>query len=638
MSTPEPEQAGEDPRPDAALGPDKPSPSLRERMTDLLSPGMVERAPREDSWVEEKVQSAEENIGLVRVTLIGLTTFVYLALMDPADSIVWLASGVIGISIPYALYVWLVKPYRRTSILQEGRVLATIDGILVGGWVLSTGGFESPLFVLWYPAIAAVAYRFDLKDISLHAFGYSALYLAVLGASGDLPGHGAALTMRIAMIPLVGVIGGLFSEEYFNQVRARYSARDQLRQERMDAIEDAHEVVRDQEKRWRSILTNTPGHIMVVSRDGRIEYANRELDGTLRDDLIGTNVREHVPAPFRDDLEDGLKAALQEGEVDEFQVMMPGSDDEPRWYNARIGPITWAGGIQGAAIITTDITERKEAEEEMAAYARQVAEHANELERSNAELAHYAELAAHDLQEPLRDITHYTQMLERRYADELDDEAQEFLAFTVDGAKRMHMLLSELLHYSQLRSSSMDLQACEVQTILDRATTTVEEEGPRPEIVVDGELPTVLADPARLQDVFKHLLINAIRYNEHERPRIEVGAERDGDRWRLHIRDDGIGIDPRYHDRIFDPFRRLHTRQAYPGAGIGLSICRRIIEAHGGRIWVDSQDSGGSTFYITLPPAASTRDAEAQIDQAPPGQAGRAPPPPEFEGEPGSGT
>lgn len=597
-------------------------------MTELLSPGMIERGPRQEVWVEEKVQSAEENIGLVRVTLIGLTTFVYLALMDPTESIVWLASIVIGLSIPYALYVWLVKPYRRTSILQEGRVLATIDGLLVGGWVLSTGGFESPLFVLWYPAIAAVAYRFDLKDISLHAFGYIALYLAVLGASGDLPGHGADLTMRIAMIPFVGLIGGLFSEEYFNQVRGRYEARDQLRQERMDAIEDAHQVVRDQEERWRSILTNTPGHIMVVSRDGRIEYANRELNGTPREVLTGSNVREHVPAPFRDDLEDGLKTALQDGEVDEFQMMTPGPDGEPRWYNARIGPITWSGDVEGAAIITTDITERKKAEEEMAAYARQVAEHANELERSNAELAHYAELAAHDLQEPLRDITHYTQMIERRYSDELDQEAQEFLSFTVDGAKRMHMLLSELLHYSQLRSSSMDLQPCRVANVIDRAVAAADDTLDPRSIVIEDELPTVLADPARLQDVFKHILENAALYNDADHPRIEIGAEREGDRWRLRIRDNGIGIDPRYHDRIFDPFRRLHNREVYPGTGIGLSICRRIIEAHGGRIWVDSQVGRGSTFHITLPPASSQGDHRS-TDTA----AGQAPPHPDLEEE-----
>lgn len=611
------EQAGTDPAstddaPAEAAVPPEGSPRLRERVADLLSPGIRERTPREESWVAEKVESAEENIGLVRVTLIGLTTFVYLALMDPAASIVWLASGLIGLSIPFALYVWLVKPYKRAGILQEGRILATIDGLLVGGWVLATGGFESPFFVLWYPAIAAVAYRFDLEDISLHAFGYMALYLAILGASGDLPGHGAELTMRMAMIPLVGLIGGLFSEAYFNQVRARYDARDQLRQERLDAIEDAHQVVREQEERWRSILTNTPGHIMVVARDGRIEYANRDLHGTAREALLGTNVREHVAAPFRDDLEDGLKAALQEGAVAEFEMMAQGRDGGPRWYQARIGPITWTAGIQGAAIITTDITERKEAEEEMATYARQVVDHAAELERSNAELAHYAELAAHDLQEPLRDITRYTQLLDRRYSDELDEEAREFLAFTVEGAKRMHQLLNELLHYSQLRSSRMDLQPCPVGEMLDQAIEALGDRLDRRDVIVDDELPTVLADPARLQDVLYHLLENAAVYTEADRPRVEIQAEREEGHWRLSISDDGPGIDPRYHDRIFEPFRRLHNREAYPGTGIGLSICRRIIEAHGGRIWVDSQVGQGSTFHLTLPPAGRPREGGVQ--------------------------
>ena len=228
------------------------------------------------------------------------------------------------------------------------------------------------------------------------------------------------------------------------------------------------------------------------------------------------------------------------------------------------------------------------------------------LQQSNERLEQFAYAASHDLQEPLRMVSSYLQLLERRYGEELDGEGEEFLEYAVDGADRMRAMIESLLAYSRVDRRGQPLEPTDADAVLEDVLTDLE---PRIEetgatVTVD-DLPTVRADPDQLAQVFRNLLSNALTYSGEEPPRVHVSAERVDGEWRFAVADEGIGIDPEYRERIFETFERLqaHGDEADPGTGVGLAICARIVERHGGDIWVDSRPGEGSTFYFTFPAA-----------------------------------
>lgn len=225
------------------------------------------------------------------------------------------------------------------------------------------------------------------------------------------------------------------------------------------------------------------------------------------------------------------------------------------------------------------------------------------LERSNQSLQEFAYVASHDLQEPLRTVASFTQLLQKRYAGQLDAQADEFIGFAVDGAKRMQQLINDILQYSRVTTHGKTFERVAIQGAVERAVTALQ--GRIAErsaaIVVVGSLPTVTGDPAQLSQLFLNLIGNAIKYNQDGRPRVEISARRDGERWVLRVADNGIGIDPQYHEQIFRIFTRLHTRDEYEGTGIGLALCRRILERHRGRIWLESSEGNGTSIFFTLP-------------------------------------
>lgn len=226
---------------------------------------------------------------------------------------------------------------------------------------------------------------------------------------------------------------------------------------------------------------------------------------------------------------------------------------------------------------------------------------ANErLARSNQELEQFAYVASHDLQEPLRMVSAYGQLMERRYADRLDGDAREFLGFMTDGARRMQGMIDDLLALSRA-SRGADLVPVSLDAALDRTTGNLalmmEEAGAR---LVRQPLPRVLGDENQLTRLFQNLVSNAVKFRRDAPPEIRISATDQGDEWQVAVSDNGIGIDPKYKDRIFVAFQRLHSQADYPGSGIGLTLCKRIIERHGGRIWVDSVPGQGATFHFTL--------------------------------------
>jgi light-regulated signal transduction histidine kinase (bacteriophytochrome) len=210
-------------------------------------------------------------------------------------------------------------------------------------------------------------------------------------------------------------------------------------------------------------------------------------------------------------------------------------------------------------------------------------------------------VASHDLQEPLRMVTSYVQLLTRRYQGKLDSDADEFIRFAEDGAVRMWKLINDLLAYSRAGTQGKELEPTDCETALhqslDNLKMAIEENGV---IVTRDPLPTVMADHPQLIQLFQNLIGNAIKFRGDEPPRVHVSASRNGNGWIFSVRDNGIGIAPEYAKRIFIIFQRLHSREKYAGTGIGLAICQKIVERHGGRIWVESELGKGATFYFTL--------------------------------------
>lgn len=238
---------------------------------------------------------------------------------------------------------------------------------------------------------------------------------------------------------------------------------------------------------------------------------------------------------------------------------------------------------------------RRRAQESLKQYAL-------ELERSNRELEEFAYVASHDLQEPLRIIASYLQLLNGRYGEHLDEDGQRYLHYTVDAADRMRELIQDLLAYSRVGTQGQPFAVTDCEVVLQEALVNLQlmiEENAA--VITYDPLPTVTADASQLRQLLQNLLGNAIKFHSDKPPHVHIGSRRQADQWLLWVQDNGIGLDPKFSERIFVIFQRLHTRNEYSGTGIGLAICKKIVERHNGRIWAESQPGQGTTFYFTLP-------------------------------------
>jgi two-component system, chemotaxis family, sensor kinase Cph1 len=289
--------------------------------------------------------------------------------------------------------------------------------------------------------------------------------------------------------------------------------------------------------------------------------------------------------------------AAVDDELIEHQYRMRHKNGSWHWLDSKeqIFQRQEDGSPQQIFGMVEDVTESRKAEEQLARYTE-------ELERSNTELEQFAYVASHDLQEPLRVVTSYLQLLERRCGGELGEDASRYIERTVGGSERMKILIDDLLAYSRVTSRGKEPESISSSEALDHALDNlkmaIEESGAR---VTRDKMPEVRADATQLTQIFQNLVGNAMKFHTETAPQVHIGAEeRDGE-WVFSVRDNGIGIEPQYIERIFRIFQRLHTRSEYSGTGIGLAICKKIAERHGGRIWVESEPEKGSTFYFTIP-------------------------------------
>jgi PAS domain S-box-containing protein len=346
------------------------------------------------------------------------------------------------------------------------------------------------------------------------------------------------------------------------------------------------------------VVVNAAGDIVLlnVQAEKQFGYHRNELLGQPMKNIIPEGFAERLVADALRSVEDALAQQIGSG----LELTARRKDGSEFPIELMLSPLESPEGI----LVTTairDITKRKQAEAELL-------DKVAELNRSNVELAQFAYIASHDLQEPLRMVASYTQLLSRRYKGKLDSEADEFIAFAVDGATRMQRLIQDLLMYSRVGTKGGVFLDISSEDAMHRALANlrgaIDNAGA---LVTHGPLPRVHADQTQLIQLFQNLVGNAIKYQKPGVPKIHISAALQdvGGKWDFSVADNGLGIETKYFERIFGMFQRLHKREEFEGTGIGLAICRKIVERHGGNLWVESQVGQGSTFRFSLAPATS---------------------------------
>ena len=363
----------------------------------------------------------------------------------------------------------------------------------------------------------------------------------------------------------------------------------------------AEEALQKSEEKYHTVADFTYDWEDWLDPSGKYIYVSpsfERITGYRRDELLNMDMvlkithpddREAVKKHFHEELHDSIGIHDMD-----FRIITRSADE--RWISHLCQPVySKKGTYLGRRGSNRDITKRKEAEQKL----KQLTD---ELARSNEDLKQFASAASHDLQEPLRGIESFIRLLEKRYKGKLDEKADEYLDYVVNDVKRMQLLIKDLLEYSRVSVKGKAFSPVNCSVALEQALhnlrSALEESGAK---VTYDLLPTVMGDEAQLSSLFQNLIGNAIKFRGKEPLKIHISANREGNEWIFSIRDNGIGIDPEQAERIFTIFQRLHSRQEYPGTGVGLAICKKIVERHGGRIWVESEHKKGSNFFFAFP-------------------------------------
>ncbi len=406
---------------------------------------------------------------------------------------------------------------------------------------------------------------------------------------------------EVTTSPLFGEDGEMLGTVHVaKDVTARKKSEDELKKHREhleELVAEQTNEIRAANSYNRGLLEVSLDTLMTISAEGKLTDVNRAVElvtGVSRNQLIGSNFSDYFTEPEK--AEEGYKRVLTDGVILDYPLTIRHASGRTTdvMFNATLYR-SEGGNVLGVFAAARDVTEIRKAQDEQRTLI-------SELARSNTDLEQFAYVASHDLQEPLRMISSYTQLLARRYKDKLDSDANEFIGFAVDGAVRLQALINSLLTYSRVGRKGNPFAEVDCHKVIAEAIVNlkaaVEESGA---LIGTDDLPVIRGDEMQLVQLFQNLIGNSIKFRSDENPQIKISARREDSQWVFSVADNGIGIDPRYRDRVFVIFQRLHPRDKYEGTGMGLAISKKIVERHGGKIWFESVPGSGTTFYFTIP-------------------------------------
>ncbi len=383
--------------------------------------------------------------------------------------------------------------------------------------------------------------------------------------------------------------------------RVRVSPKEEVI---MVLLEDIDEEIRHKdeldevERRFETVFNSSPTGIVITKNQSEIIHCNPSFAtmlGYKEDELVGKSLLDFT---HEEDKASTLKMQnlVNKNKVDEFDVEKRYiiKNKEVIWAKTWVSVIERKGDEVVKVAMVENITSRKETE-------RKIEQKNKELTAINQELENFAYVASHDLQEPLRTIASFIQILDKRYGQTLDEDGQQFMGFVVDGAKRMQLLIRDLLEYSRVNRFNTDYEKVDLNEVFETVNRVLKEKIDDSDAVLLAEnLPVIQGNKIQLTQVFQNMVDNAIKFRGKSKPEVTITVEEQPGKWLICVKDNGIGISPEYFQRIFVIFQRLHTREEYSGTGIGLALCKKIIERHGGEIWVESGKRKGTTFYFTI--------------------------------------
>jgi PAS domain S-box-containing protein len=568
------------------------------------------RAPgrgAERAVAEERAFRAERTLAGLRLLVIASGTVIYPLLLDHAGTVEWLAYLLLGLAWAYGLLVWLAEPYRRAPVMMTSAYTAVNDAVFTMLWLYATGGYASPFYVALYGAAAAVAYRFSLRATVGASVLYAASYLALLEATGSLQPHLGEVAVRTVYILLVGAIAGSLSHEARAQTMAKL---------RLGAV--VHDLARS-EARIRGIIDAAPDAIVIRDRGGRVVLVNsraEEMFGYGHGEMLGLTVEallhdRHRPALL-------AHRGKPRGSGVELQGLRKDGSELP--VELSWSPIDTEEGLLVTNVIR-DISERKRVEVERLANVERIKEleRLKELDRFKTQ---FINNAAHELGTPLTPIKLQLHVLKSSRQGGLSPQQQKALAILDRNVDRMAALVADVLQVARLQSGKLGIerQPMDLHRVVAEAVESFQE--PAEQAGLSLELRTtpgltLQADAKRVTQVLFNLLNNAWKFTPPGGA-ITVETRREGGEAVVRVRDTGAGLRPEDIPRLFRPFTQVHDtmERTRGGTGLGLYICRGIVELHGGRIWAESEGPGrGATFTFTLPLAA------------PVAEQGRGPPP-----------